>query len=241
MLKKINISDEYPEHFRKAIEQIRLKDGYDFSTTELLKPLQAIHLANKYDYEIDGLKNTAALLGTAFHFFMEHQKVHDESDYILEKRYFKKIGPYIISGQPDVYCKSQKTIWDYKTASMYKVAKIVNGGNILKDGRDWVVQTNAYKWLSEVDCKHIKIMAVIKDFKYRNHYKIKDPAIVIELPILTNKSIERWLVKRIDKIKNVLETGEYPECTDDEIWNGTFCRDWCDVNSVCEQFNSKVA
>ena len=238
MLKRATISLEYPEHFRKAIGFVREKEGYNYSITELMKPLQAIYLAHNNDYDIDALKNTAALLGTAFHFFMEHQEVENPEDYVMEKRYFKTIEDIVVSGQMDLYHKITRTLWDYKTSGMYKIGKIVKSGDLRKDAREWVIQTNCYRFLSGLRCDHIKVLAIVKDFKYGNNYGLDRPAIVIDLPKIKLDVVEKWLTKRVIKVKGVLKTGEYPECTPEETWGGIRCRDWCDVNVMCKQFKN---
>ena len=246
MLKKINVSEEFPEPFRKALGFIRKREcvdyhtgqpaRYDFSITELLKPLQAIYLARKFDYEVDGLKNTAALMGTAFHHEMESQEIDNPDDYILEARFFKNIDDKVVSGQFDMYHKPTQILWDYKTAGMYKVGKALNSDNRAVDARDWFIQTNVYRYLSGLKCRKIKILAIPKDFKYNNYYKIKQPAVVIDIPLANLDSIERWLFKKVRKVSNMLETEQYPNCSEKDTWSGVFCKDWCDVNSVCDQY-----
>ena len=67
MLKLARIDDEYPEAFRKAIGYIRKKEGYDYSITELSRPLQEIYLSSVNDYEIDALKNQLLLIRMPMH------------------------------------------------------------------------------------------------------------------------------------------------------------------------------
>ena len=157
----------------------------------------------------------------------------------MEERFFKTIGGMVISGQMDLYNKSTKTLWDYKTTGMYKAAKAVKSSDPRKDCREWVIQTNCYRFLSGLQCDHIKILAIVKDFKYSNTYGIKQPAIVIELPKIKLSVIEEWLENRVKKIQQVIKTGKYPECTKEETWGGIRCKDWCDVSHLCSQYSGK--
>lgn len=241
LLKKANISDEYPEPFVKAITEIRTKKDYDFSVTELLKPLQAIYLAYTNDYEIDALNNTAALLGTGFHSLMEAQKLINPDDYIIEERFFKSICGMVISGQMDMLHKPTKTIWDYKTSGMYKISKALKSHDLKVDAKEWTIQTNCYNYLGDLNCEHIKVLAIVKDFKNNNTYGIPKPAVVIDVPVLKVATIKKWMEVKVGQIQKVLDTGQYPECTNNQMWNGIRCKDWCDVNMLCKQYQRKAS
>src|SRR3990167_4973840 len=106
MLKKIKASEEFPEQFLVAATHIRQRD-YGYSITELQRPLQMLYLQKYHDYEIEVEDIIKALVGTAFHHLMEHQAVSDPNDYIIEERYYKEINGVMVSGQMDMYHKSQ--------------------------------------------------------------------------------------------------------------------------------------
>lgn len=243
MLKKATLenSEKFPEPFVVAVEEIRAKKDYDFSVTEIVRPLQMIYLQQTNDYEVDAMNNVQAMMGTAFHYYMESQKtkLKDPDDYIMEQRYYKKIQGLVISGQADLYRKSNKVLWDYKTTSMYKVGKALSG-NTLENSREWVIQTNCYRYMSNLECKKIMVLAIIKDFKKSNNYGLFKPAVVIELPLIKSESVEKWLDNRVKKIKDVLDTGKFPPCTDEDTWGGRRCKDWCDVNVFCKQCEEKA-
>jgi len=236
---KLENSELFPEHFVKAITHVRVKDNYDFSVTEIVRPLQMIYLQRTNDYEIDALNGIKALMGTAFHAYMETQKVKNPDDYVMEKRVFKTIEGITISGQPDLYHKSARTLWDYKTTGMYR-ANMVLKGDILKTEREWVIQTNCYRYMAELDCNKIKILAVVTDFRKNNNYGLDKPVIIIDLPTINNDSMEKWLIKRVKKIKETMDVGKYPECSEEETWGGKRCKDWCDVSSFCKQYRKTV-
>lgn len=238
MLKKIKASSEFPEPFLVAATHIRQKD-YGYSITELQRPLQMLYLQKHHDYEIEVENIIKALIGTAFHDFMEHQTLSDPNDYVVEERYYKEINGVMISGQIDMYHKSKQTLWDYKTSGMYKINKMLHG-ELKVEAKDWMMQTNCYRFLSGLPCSSIKILAVMTDFKKNNTYRIKNNPVVFDIPLVKLDQIEKWLFNRVGKIKRMFETNKYPECTLEETWNGIRCKDWCEVSQFCSQ-NQKTS
>jgi len=162
--------------------------------------------------------------------------------FILEKRLEYEVNGINISGKFDVYDTLNNVLYDFKTNT------IAGYKNYPKGKRDYIIQTNIYKWLIEFTTgyivKDIKLINVLKDWRPAESYKENNyPAI----PIMEH-SIEIWnsdytmdyLSNKVKSYKEDLlkEDDDIEECK--ERWNNKRCKNYCICNKFCNYYKKII-
>lgn len=234
-----------------ALVRAIMSDDYDkgpadFSATGLLKPPQQRRLLQTYaghpELVEDAQDRIWALLGKAVHKILEE---HGSEDHIIEERLFREIDvdgeKYVVSGAMDVQQDQATGVWKINDWKVTSVGTLMYGE---QPKPDWVAQLNIYEWLRG-EPTELQITAILRDFKKSQVGKTwrgakrphpDSPAQVVPIPNWGMERTEGFIRQRIRD--HVADPVRY--CTEEEIWGGTRCKDWCPVNIFCPQFNRPV-
>lgn len=234
-----------PSAFFRAVQADPYERHGDFSATSLLQPprAQALFEIHKDTLEIDVVTRVAASLGQGAHALLE-RAARPGID-IVEKRYFATIPvdgkDYVVSGQIDLYESDSKTLSDWKTTKAYAFHK--KSGNGQKP--EWQQQMNVQRFLMEQnghEVKRMQIIGLLKDWEKR---KAQTEAgyppleiMAVDMPMWAREETHAFIVDRIRA--HVAARHSLPQCSLKESWNGNRCRGYCDVSSVCEQFQNSL-
>ena len=188
-----------------------------FTTTGLLHPPRISVLQKKHWEQLEGdcADRLWAFMGQTKHSILEDAAKAKPDRFIFEQRYYSTVDGQTISGQIDLYDKSDKILYDYKECSLYKIK--------LSDFDDWTKQANinAFHCANNgLEVKQVIYIAFMRDWKMRDakrdqslpQFAIKP----IELELWPKDKTVAFIRERmnlhIDAEKNL------PECTEDERW-----------------------
>lgn len=193
----------------------------DFSTTGLLRPAPMAALEEKFkdELETDVCDRIYALMGQAAHVVLERAALVNP-DYLVEKRYSTVVTldgkDYKISGQLDLYDPETKTLWDWKTSSVWK--------EIMGDKDDWIAQGSINKFILEangIEVNKIQYIVFYRDWKKRDSFREDYP----KEPVGVYDFGELWTpTQTLDFIKDRLNAhlsarnGHPGVCSKEERW-----------------------
>ena len=161
---------------------------------------------------------------------------------IIEKRYLREFylpdgsGSVTVSAQIDLFEQDTETLYDWKTTKAFAFHKRSS------PKFEWEAQMNIGALIireTGLLAKQLKIIGLLKDW---NERKAKEepgypPSEVMEMTIPmweTGRTLD-YIFTRAKAIRDARLV--LPECTTKETWGGNRCRRWCDVASVCHQWN----
>lgn len=191
------------------------------SATTLLRGAKEILLTQRHwdNIESDASNRLFAAFGTAVHKVFEDED--DKPGIIKEQQFSKKVGKYTITGKLDRFDPEEKTIFDYKSTSIYKV----KGGNF----EEWYTQLMIYAWLLKdagYEVNKLCIYALLRDWS-RTEAK-RDPkypqtqAVVIPFDIGEDdfKFIDKYISDKVAEIEAAepLADDDIPACSSKERW-----------------------
>lgn len=190
-----------------------------FSATTLNKGTKEIILTDRHwdEIEVDAADSMAALFGTAVHAILEKQP-----DNNFHEEYFKvPVSKSFVTGQVDSYDLENKIIYDWKTASTWKI--------IYKDFSDWRAQGLTYAYLmqqSGLEVKHCKFVATLKDFSWTKaktdaSYP-QSPVYIYEFEVTADdlQATKERIEQKVAEIESAYKVGDddIEPCTADERW-----------------------
>ena len=208
-----------PAAFVNAVSVRRHNEPGCYSATTLNKGAKEIILTDRHfdELEADAADSVWAVWGTAVHALMESQK--DENFH--EEKFEVPLSKSKITGQVDSYDMENATIFDWKTASVWKVIKA--------DFADWKAQGMTYAWLMSqkgLAVKKCRFVALLKD-----HSKTKaqtdstypqSPVFVYEFDVTEDglKETGERLLKKVAEVEaaSLLEDKDIPICSESERW-----------------------
>ena len=208
-----------PAAFVNAVSVRRHNEPGCFSATTLNKGCKEIILSDRHFDEItvDAADSVWAVWGTAVHALLESQpdnNFHEES--------FKvPVSNSFVTGQVDSYDMEKATIFDWKTASVWKVQ--------FADFDDWRRQGMTYAWLlqqSGLEVKKCRFVALLKDHsktKARNDSSYpQSPVFIYEFDV-TPEDMAETRDRILNKVLEIeaayeLEDDFIEPCSDDERW-----------------------
>ena len=208
-----------PAAFVNAVSTTRHNAAGCFSATTLNKGAKEIILNDRHfdEIEVDAADQVWAVWGTAVHAVLEKQpdnNFHEES--------FKvPVGNGFVTGQVDSYDMENATIYDWKTASVWKVQ--------FADFEDWRRQGMAYAWLlqqSGLEVKKCRFVALLKDHsktKAKNDSSYpQSPVFIYEFDV-TPEDMAETRDRILNKVLGIeaayeLEDDFIEPCSDDERW-----------------------
>ena len=208
-----------PAAFVNAVSTARHNAAGCFSATTLNKGAKEIILSDRHfdEIEVDAADQVWAVWGTAVHALLESQpdnNFHEES--------FKvPVSNSFVTGQVDSYDMENATIFDWKTASVWKVQ--------FADFDDWRRQGMTYAWLLKqngLEVKKCRFVALLKD-----HSKTKaktdgsypqSPVFIYEFDV-TAADLEETAARILAKVQEIesaykLDDGAIEPCSAEERW-----------------------
>ena len=190
-----------------------------FSATTLNKGAKEIILTDRHwdEITIDASDNVWAVFGTAVHALLESHKdnnFHEES--------FKvPVSNSYVTGTVDSYDMEHATIFDWKTASVWKIQ--------FNDFADWRAQGLTYAYLmqqSGLEVKRCRFVALLKDFsktkaKTDAGYP-QSPVYIYEFEVTAEDMAETRdrILNKVLEIESAYEKNdnEIEPCNQEERW-----------------------
>lgn len=247
---KYTNNKNYPAPFVRAVENDPYDSGKsDFTATSISRPARATVLFERFKdvLEVDVSTRTASILGQGTHSLLE--RVARPGIDIIEERYFMTIDvdgiEYILSAQIDLFEKDTGILYDWKTTKALAFTPKYS------KKAEWEIQLNIGAMLLErqekLAVKGLMIIGILKDWNERiaqtgllpNGKEIKGyPQADVATMDLGFWDPREYLSERIRAVVEARK--KLPECTPKETWNGRRCAQYCDVASVCEQYQKKL-
>lgn len=208
-----------PQAFVNAVSRKRHNATGCFSATTLNKGAKEIVLTDRHydELTVDASDNVWAVFGTAVHCLLENQTDNNFHEEHIEL----PVSNSTVTGTIDSYDLEHATIYDWKTASTWKV--------IYQDFADWYQQGMTYAWLltkTGLEVRRCKFVALLKD-----HSKTKarqdctypqSPVFVYEFEV-TPEELQQTEQRIYDKVREIeaayeLADDDITPCTDAERW-----------------------
>ena len=208
-----------PAAFVNAVSTNRHNAAGCFSATTLNKGAKEIILSDRHFDEItvDAADSVWAVWGTAVHALLESQP-----DNNFHEEYFKvPVSNSFVTGQVDSYDMENATIFDWKTASVWKVQ--------FNDFSDWRQQGLTYAWLlqqSGLEVKKCRFVALLKDHsktKAKNDSSYpQSPVFIYEFEV-TAADMEETAARILTKVQEIesaykLDDDAIEPCSAEERW-----------------------
>lgn len=208
-----------PAAFVHAVSTERHNAPGCYSATTLNKGAKEIVLTDRHydEIEIDAADNVWAVWGTAVHSIFENEK----DDNFHEESFKVAVGNSYVTGKVDSYDMTNAIIYDWKTASTWKIQ--------FNDFTDWHAQGMTYAWLltkSGLEVKKCRFVALLKDHskskaKHDASYP-QSPAYIYEFDVTPEElaKAEARIVAKVKEIENAYKLGDddIEPCTADERW-----------------------
>lgn len=199
-----------PQAFVNACSTERHNKKGSYSATTLLKDVKEIILQERHYEEIvvDVADQVWAIWGTAVHAIFEKQ-----NDLNFKEEFFEtKVLNSKVTGRVDSYDLENETLYDFKTASIWKVK--------MNDFDDWRKQGLIYAWLMSkngLNVKKCRFIALLKDHSKteaeRSSEYPQKPVYVFEFNVFKKdlEEIEKMVYNKVQALE------EAENKTDDEI------------------------
>jgi hypothetical protein len=224
------------------VEQREVVPG-DYSTTEILRPLQAMYLSRHNDFYIAPSKYIYMLNGTAVHSVIEEggKKIVNQDKHQMEQAFREEILPgMFLTGRPDYY-DDAGTLWDFKNSKAYTVKKIKSASmnKVSWASEDYFAQLNIYRTYKYPEAKKLKLYFLVQGWT-----KMEtgiSPVEIVDVPLAPMADVKLWVKNRMAKIWEIEKTGECPRCLLGDLWirkDGVpvRCQEYCNASEKCTQF-----
>lgn len=203
-----------PQAFVNAISVDRHNKDGQYSATTLNKGTAEVILTNRHwnELETDASEEVWAIWGTAVHAVMENQADNNFKEELFEVEVESDNQKRIITGRVDSYDMENETLYDWKTASVWKIQ--------FSDFKDWKQQGLTYAWLMSrngLTVKKCRFVAMLKDWSATKAKTDKDypslPVYIYEFDVT-----EKDIVETTERInKKVAELVKAERLSDDEL------------------------
>ena len=145
-----------PQAFINALNLERHNAEGEYSATTLLKSAREVMLTNRHfdEIESDVADGVWQIWGSAVHLIFERAGIEG----FTEEKFEVPVSNSKVTGRVDLYDLENETVYDWKTASTWKVQ--------FQDFSDWDKQGLIYAWLMKqngLNVKEIKFVALLKD------------------------------------------------------------------------------
>lgn len=208
-----------PAAFVNAVSTNRHNAAGCFSATTLNKGAKEIILTDRHFDEItvDAADSVWAVWGTAVHALLESQPDNN----FHEEKFKVPVCNSFVTGQVDSYDMEHATIFDWKTASVWKVQ--------FADFSDWYKQGMTYAWLlkqSGLDVRHCVFVALLKDHSKSKAAKDasypQSPVFKYEFDVTDEElqQTEARIIAKVAEIENAYKLGDddIEPCSAEERW-----------------------
>jgi hypothetical protein len=209
-----------PLAFVRAVSTERHNAPGCFSATTLNKGAKEIVLTDRHwdEITVDAADQVWAVFGTAVHTIFENCP----DDNFHEEKFDVAVSNSHVTGKVDSYDLENGIIYDWKTASTWKLQV----GNF----EEWDAQGLVYAWLltkSGLEVKACRFVALLKD-----HSKTKaehdasypeKPVVIHELKVTPEKlaETEKRIIAKVEAIEAAYKLGDddIEPCTEVERWD----------------------
>lgn len=208
-----------PQAFINALNLERHNEKGCYSATTLLKGACETILTDRHfdEIEIDVADCVWQIFGTAVHAIFEKAGIEG----LTEEKFEVPVSNSKVTGKVDLYDLENEIIYDWKTASIWKVQ--------FQDFNDWDKQGLIYAWLLKqngLNVKEIKFVALLKDHsksKARLSADYPQKPIVVHSVKVTEKAlleIESFIKNKLQELEKAEKTpdAELTPCTNKERW-----------------------
>ena len=208
-----------PQAFINALNLEKHNEKGCYSATTLLKGACETVLADRHfdEIEIDVADCVWQIWGTAVHLIFEKAGIEG----FTEEKFSVPVSNSKVTGRVDLYDLENETIYDWKTASTWKVQ--------FNDFSDWDKQGLIYAWLMKqngLKVKEIKFVAILKDHsksKARKDFEYPQKPVVVHTVKVTEealKEIEAFINLKVRQfeIAETLVDEKLTPCTKEERW-----------------------
>lgn len=208
-----------PQSLVNAVTTERHNKEGSVSATTLLQGVKQIILTERHwdEIEDDVSDRVWALFGTAVHKLLEECNPNA----FTEEKFEVKRDSKTVTGQVDLYDMEEKTITDYKTASVWKVK--------FQSFDDWRRQGLIYAWLLKqqgLEVKRCRFIAMLRDWTKGEAQRNADypQAQIYEYVFdVTEKDLSEIEIFINDKVLQIIENekksdDEIASCSAEERW-----------------------
>ena len=208
-----------PQAFINALNLEKHNEKGCYSATTLLKGACETILADRHfdEIEIDVADCVWQIWGTAVHLIFERAGIEG----FTEEKFSVPVSNSKVTGRVDLYDLENETIYDWKTASIWKVQ--------FNDFSDWDKQGLIYAWLMKqngLKVKEIKFVALLKDHsksKARKDMEYPQKPVVVHTIKVTEealKEIEAFINMKVRQfeVAETLVDEKLTPCTKKERW-----------------------
>lgn len=220
--------------FLRRAAKDKLYDGIP-STTQLLAGTREIFLKITQPYYIDPDKKTAAIIGSG---------VHSQMWYLLQEteKGEEKIANELLQGTYDLYDPVTKTLYDYKTWGVWKLAKVLSGSpeDRAEALFDTLLQMHQYKILIEekypdIEIKNLAIQVISREANLKKVEKegVTQGSPLIVIPLIDTSVVRKYFQIKAEKLNKALKDNWAPLCTSRETWDTKKCQKFCEVQEIC--------
>ena len=208
-----------PQAFINALNLEKHNEKGCYSATTLLKGACETVLADRHfdEIEIDVADCVWQIWGTAVHLIFERAGIEG----FTEEKFSVPVSNSKVTGRVDLYDLENETIYDWKTASTWKVQ--------FNDFSDWDKQGLIYAWLMKqngLNVKEVKFVALLKDHsksKARKDFEYPQKPVVVHTVKVTEealKEIEAFINLKVRQfeVAETLVDEKLTPCTKEERW-----------------------
>lgn len=208
-----------PQAFINALNLEKHNEKGCYSATTLLKGACETILTDRHfdEIEIDVSDCVWQIFGQAVHLIFEKAGIEG----FAEEKFEVPVSKSKVTGRVDLYDLENETIYDWKTASIWKVK--------FKDFSDWDKQGLIYAWLMRqngLNVKEIKFVALLKDHSKsnaRHDAEYPQKPIIVHTVKATDKAleeIEKFIFSKVVEFEKAetMNDSELPPCTESERW-----------------------
>ena len=208
-----------PQAFINALNLEKHNEKGCYSATTLLKGACETILADRHfdEIEIDVADCVWQIWGTAVHLIFERAGIEG----FTEEKFSVPVSNSKVTGRVDLYDLENETVYDWKTASTWKVQ--------FNDFADWDKQGLIYAWLMKqngLKVKEIKFVALLKDHsksKARKDFEYPQKPVVVHTVKVTEealKEIEAFINMKVRQfeVAETLVDEKLTPCTKEERW-----------------------
>ncbi len=199
------------------------------STTQLLTGTRELLLKVTKPYYVHPDKKVPAVVGSNIHNLLHKMLDFNEKG---EETLFNEI----LTGTYDMYDPVTKTLYDYKTWSVYKTKKIIKDKS--PDALfEVTLQLNQYRMLlqstfPDLKIENIAVQVITKEpISIVKDYSLCSP--IIRIPVLKDEIISSYFGLKKESLDIALKEDYAPRCTERENWNGKKCQEYCEVRDEC--------
>jgi hypothetical protein len=190
----------------------------DISVTTLIGPPKINQLKKRYSDQIveDASDRVWALLGQSVHKVLELAGGEDE---MTEKRLYKEINGWTLTGQTDLYETGNQTISDFKVTSVFSF--------LLGGKSEWEAQINlnAMLWREYgYEVKKGQIVAILRDWQASKAEFDKEypqcAVHIVDIPLWDNEECIAYATERIKlhQAAAAMPDDTIPACDPKERW-----------------------